>query len=460
MRGLWAQRLLWEVGGNVALLPATAKRLAAATDAGVSSCSSQLAAVARELARASFKAGALPDMMVEAAELLAAKDFWPAANVELARAWVHDLQAVGYRFPPKLAGSKQDTTQRSATLAPTPSTFLNRGPLDHTFMFQAQWCMRLDTVLVVNQNQPQTAHAQQQIRLLHAAYRPLFRRVLFIGSPGPAWTAPAAHMQALMEQGYFAHCGNYTLRTTAAAFFTYACAADGVADAQKAVWRPGGTAAAANLNMLYINDDVVWSPCMLARLNFSNAWYSDPLNATVDLATLPDGWAHWSADHSGRGSTTLSAIKTAFLTAWGSTAAQAHQLVSNGSVVPPAQGDFYYVPARLQPAFTQLAHHFQSHYVISEVAIRSALGLLPGADLVPFAMAWDGARACIDASIKSVLPLGSSISRNATAHCGCAMAAPWQQGVGGVLALHPIKLSNPQLASWWMRWWLSQCCEG
>jgi hypothetical protein len=396
--------------------------------------------------------------MLEAANSMADQNRLQPRDIALLLAWISDLQALGYRFPAIAKAQASAPPQRSSE-PPTAAAWMTTGALDGVYVFPQQWCTRLDTMLVVNVNRLDLDGLKKQLRLLHAAYRPHYRRVVFAGSDLTRRVKPGPREQELMDQGYLWNCGNHSIRAPTPGFFSYACVSEGVLAAQEAVWRPHQEVEA--FNMFYINDDVAYSPCMAQQLNHSKVWYPGHLTNLTDLANMK-GW-FWDTDADGPGTLTLREVLTStFATTWGKMAR-----LADGRLQPMqiprnnGQGDMYYVPGRHMQMFAKLAAHFQSYWVMSEAAVFNMLSLLVDGpedlDVVGFAMAWDGARECFDRGIKQILPLGADISQAHVRSCGANMLTDEEHGTeAGIFAIHPVKMSIPAVSDQWLAWWLSQ----
>jgi len=130
-RSYWAQRLLWEIGGDLCFLGPTVVQIRNThnyfldfldeldlyRDAGrlvrvlatwrPSSFESKSAfeSPPEESSEGKQKGGQeLPSMMVELAKVMQHNRFWASSDVELMEAWVEDLTSVGYRFPEVVGG--------------------------------------------------------------------------------------------------------------------------------------------------------------------------------------------------------------------------------------------------------------------------------------------------------------------------------------------------------------------
>lgn len=111
VRGYWAQRLVWEIGGMMVLYPPTTVR----DDTGVAGSfleEKDLHAESRRLveflvAWRSPKTATLFEKIVHLTHTMAEEGFWGAQDVELTTDWLKDLLSVGWRQP-RLLGSDLD----------------------------------------------------------------------------------------------------------------------------------------------------------------------------------------------------------------------------------------------------------------------------------------------------------------------------------------------------------------
>jgi hypothetical protein len=132
------------------------------------------------------------------------------------------------------------------------------SPFNSTFVFPKRWCLHQDKALVVNFNRLGQYNSVQQIKLLHAAYRPLFSEVLFISSTG---SKPGFELQEHINQKRLYSCDTYESGsgwTKESGFMAYACATGVVASGS---W---GSGLQGTPGMFYVNDDVIFSPGMLS----------------------------------------------------------------------------------------------------------------------------------------------------------------------------------------------------
>jgi hypothetical protein len=455
----------------------------------------------QDLVTLPLKSSDLPGRMLEVTKHLVTNGLLQSADLQLMSAWISDLKAVGYQFP-KLVKSADAFVVPRTVLSDTPKAFekatsqkgmtdqdtgslsaamwLDRkeGSLEHSFAFPQRWCMRLDTQLVVNMN-TMGSHTTQQLPLLHALYRPWFRRVFFAGpasaasleaNPNDQRKASSSGnakpwMQQLLEQGYYIDCSNHTLGSYVPGGHTYACAAAGVLTSQQGVWRPDTQR--QTFNMLHSNDDVAFSPCMMADFSRQKFWAAHDSTRVVNVQH--DDWEWWQYDLVGRGNISVT-TRAALANAWGLLAARIkhHGLLPDYLFVA-YEADLYYVPARYQTSFVHLTEHFQSFYAFSEVAVPAVMGLLKDTpadvEFISFVRAFDqvnNGRQCIHSNITKVLPLGENASM-AMARA-CVIYPPWRHmnathaATKSIFGIHPIKLSIPEVVQHWMSWWLSQAC--
>lgn len=455
-RSFWAQRLLWELGGNLGISTASAFTTEPSASTECQPHMDAAAELVQDLVSLQWTSTTLPGRMLEAAAVMAAKGRIQLSIVHLMQAWISDLTKVGYSFP--ALGQRQQTGKIKTAAAAgsttlSPQTITNAS-LHHTFVFPRHWCMHLDKAVYVNFNKLGQYNSVQQIKLLHAAYRPLFRKVVFAGVFG---NNPLPEIKEHQAQGRMFDCDPYVKGfRSEVGFMGYVCAA-GALEAD--TWTAG---LQQTPGMLYINDDVVISPCMLSRFNSSNMWYSSRLNATRPASTR-QGW-HWQTRFSALNYTLSEALQQAMQQAFGLMAQRkAAYLKNDTDAWHFNQADMFYLPARLQKEYIAMAQQMRVLYVISEAAVPNILGLLRSqpADVEPFSFAWpwNAERVCLDNAHRLVMPLQHNL--NATAIHACTkeyVYAEEQSDKDGFFALHPVKLSNATFAQHWLNWWSSQSC--
>lgn len=396
----------------------------------------------------------LPGRMLEAAAVMAAKGHILMIHILLTKAWISDLTRAGYKFP--------DLGQHSgrlpaAPLGPLTPQIVMAAPLNGTFIFPRRWCLHQDKGLVVNINRLGIYNSAQQIKLLHAAYRPLFPQVLFTGTG--TGTHPSPDMQEHIDQRRLHICDSYEVGILAEAgpgFMAYACAAGLLASDS---WGVGLRAA---IGMLYINDDVVFSPRMLSGLNSSNIWYSTTLKAMI-AADARKAWWRWDVRHSNLNLTVYAAMQQVLQDSSGLMAKRKAAYLKDGAkIFPGHQADTFFLPARFQKEYIAMAQQMHALRVISEAAVPNMLGLLrtQPADIEPvsFAWAWQGERDCLNQHHTAVMPLHGNLSIKAVQRCVGDISAAEQSARDGLFALHPIKFSNTAVAQHWLDWWMSQSC--
>ena len=106
-RGYWSQRLLWDIGGVLTFGTSTVEQhrnvhnilLDYFDEADLYGKAGKLVDF---LAAWQSTATSLPQRMLELADAMAAAKFWGVQDVALMKAWVTDLSAAGYKFPPVL----------------------------------------------------------------------------------------------------------------------------------------------------------------------------------------------------------------------------------------------------------------------------------------------------------------------------------------------------------------------
>lgn len=230
-----------------------------------------------------------------------------------------------------------------------------------------------------------------------------------------------------------------------------------------------------DVNLFYINEDVLFSPCMLSRLNASRIWYNHNLDVTQALSGRQGWW--WNTPFSSNGTSLREAMAQMFSDAYGLMAERVRQRLQGGSnVYPASQGDVYYIPSHLLKRFTDLAHQAFAHYIMNEVAVSNILGLIQdetnGVSLVPVVVGWYE-RPCMTNAVVQMFSLDSSIvcSKELRECFGPKTSGPTlpeslrenftdlcQHSNNSVFAVHAFKLSDNSLAAPWLVWWQSRRC--
>lgn len=122
VRGYWAQRILWEIGGMMVIYPPTTVRDDTGTPLSFLD-EKDLHAESRRLAQflvswRSPKTSTLFDKIVHLTHNMAEEGFWGAQDVELLTDWLKDLLSVGWRQP-RLVGSDLDAVVVTDTTNPS-----------------------------------------------------------------------------------------------------------------------------------------------------------------------------------------------------------------------------------------------------------------------------------------------------------------------------------------------------
>ena len=163
-------------------------------------------------------------------------------------AWVADLQAVGYAFPPVRAGPPGGA--KPAQVAPVA---LPRTP--------QTWQRHRDIVLVVAASDAGGAGVgAAALEALRAAYRPLFGRVVFTGGAERPAGLPGADPWVACHGGAQAH---------------YAC----LANVMQQVAAPAGG------GYLMVTDDSLLAHCQVGRMHPGRVWFQRAVSAAGEDLT-------------------------------------------------------------------------------------------------------------------------------------------------------------------------------
>lgn len=388
-----------------------------------------------------LKSSTLPGRLIELYQHLGHKGGLQQVNFHLLGAWLSDLRGAKYVFP--------ELREHPGA----PENPLNGSHPDPHFVFMKHWCMHVDKVLYINFNLRGHVNLPARARLLHAVYRPMFRRVVFAGA------VSMLQPQALTLPSTLHKC-DHVLRGMNPAkptgFFAHVCLADFLtSDAWSITAGPG------NVGVFYTNDDVVFSPCMLSGLNRTKIWYDSPL-INPKVLKKESAW-HWgekfaSIHNSSLKKATIAALQQSY----GLMGERVQERLQGGELFySQGQADVFYLPAQFLLGFATMAQQMHAHRIITEVAVPNILGLLKGelsdSETVPVVFAWVGSdRTCLVDTVSKSLPLEHNISCHAVRCVG--LNASNVCSLPGIFAVHPYKLSNPSVASRWLTWWKSQAC--
>lgn len=242
------QRLLWEIGGNLAFGPPTVDQYRNAHNL-LRDFKDELPLY--ELAGKLVKlldewrapAGAdLPSLMTGLAQAMADAKMWEQGDAELMAAWVADLKAVGYTFPERAVGHSVLAEPAPAfsgpdrTSAGKPPAVVPRTPL--------HWKRHGNIVVVVVFNLAYEGW-ENTYRLLKEAYTPIFGTVVFTGQVNRPEGMPKSERWVACE------CAVGALQ--------YACYANAIQEYP----------APADGGHLILGDDTIISHCQLERFNAS-----------------------------------------------------------------------------------------------------------------------------------------------------------------------------------------------
>lgn len=176
-------------------------------------------------------------------------------DADLMAAWVADLQAIGYAFPPVRGQAPSGKPlQPPVALPRTPQT----------------WQRHRGIVLVVTTS----GGSPGALELLRAAYRPLFGKLVFTGASERPVGLPASEAWVGCQAG-------------AQGQMHYAC----LANVMQEVAAPGGG------GYLMVGDDAVFSPCQIGRMNANRVWFQREVAAAQgDLTAWLDAGGDMAAE--------------------------------------------------------------------------------------------------------------------------------------------------------------------
>jgi hypothetical protein len=257
------QRLLWEVGGNVAFGSPTVDQYRNAhnllrdfrDELPLYELAGPLVKLLNEW---QAPAGAdLPGLMKNLAQAMADAKMWEQGDADLMAAWVADLQAIGYAFPPL---HRQQTASaalgRRATLLEAPGkqpAVAPRTPM--------HWQRHSNIVAVVVFNIAYDGW-ETTYKILKEAYTPIFGTVVFTGQVQRPEGMPTSERWVECEG--------------AAGALQYACYANAMQEYP----------APADGGHLILGDDTIISHCQLQRFNASKVRPQAPAAPRDALASL------------------------------------------------------------------------------------------------------------------------------------------------------------------------------
>ena len=268
-RSYWVQRLLWEVGGNLAFGPPTVDQYRNVRtllrdfndEQDVYNLTGHLIELLNSWRPPS---GAdLPAMMLDLANTMVGAKMWAQGDADLMAAWTADLQAVGYTFP---AVRLQPEVSRA------DAPLLMEQPLPRT---PRTWRRYRDIVLVVMFNRDYTSWLET-CRILMEAYRPLFSKIVITGLQERPTELPGNEL--------FVSCEG------AGGTVQYACFANVMQE----------IAAPAQGGYLILADDTLINHCQMQDFDRSKVWYQRAITAEQDegLKVFEDpesvGLWHWN----------------------------------------------------------------------------------------------------------------------------------------------------------------------
>lgn len=128
VRGYWAQRILWEIGGMLVVYPPTVERVDTAEPSSFldeKDLHSEAGRLINFLVKWRSPKETLFEKILHLSHAMGQAGFWGAQDVELTAAWLKDLLSVGWRQP-RLLGTelgKQDTSGALAHMQFVPRAF-------------------------------------------------------------------------------------------------------------------------------------------------------------------------------------------------------------------------------------------------------------------------------------------------------------------------------------------------
>lgn len=280
--------------------------------------------------------------------------FLQDGDVQLMKAWVHDLKAIGYKFP----HVKEQSMTAPLSVIPTEGASTLTAPA---------WSRQYDIVAVINFDNLHSGYIDI-ISSLHKAYRPLFHKVVFTGFKKPA---------GLPDHISWIGCNS------PGGIFRYSCLANVVEEVRVA--KTGG--------YFFFSYNAVFSHCQLSLFNSSRIWFHTNV-------TVLHGKAATASTHAGHRGQHLDTVASSSEMKVDISAGQA---LTNAlkSVMPSGKHanhlgkgvarllvdpelnhvgeewmDGFYIPQHLATDFVVGALIFQEAEVHYEIAIPNLLGIL------------------------------------------------------------------------------------
>ncbi|DBA66265.1 TPA: hypothetical protein ACH3X2_002525 [Trebouxia sp. C0005] len=436
-RGYWSQRLLWDIGGLLSFGAPTVEQHRNAHNILLdfideADLYGKAGKLVKFLAAWDSKTHSLGQRMIELADAMVTAEFWGQRDSSLMKAWVADLTAAGYHFPPLLAPGADSQLKVMEDSV---------GNVPHAHHYPVSWHRYPDIILVVMFNKAYSGY-KSTASLLHNMYMPVFGHVVFTGQHVP---------DGLQKDIAWVPCTNASGGQLMHKCLGHVMEMYPMTDATPA----GG--------YLMIGDDTIFDNCAMQGMNRSKIWYQHAHHHLATIRQYKDlqreaaaGHWHWNTSFNGGKALGLELHDAVVsLNGLSRTAAEKQGVLAgnaNNDFAAYYGGgytDFFYVPSRYASQFIYLAYHFFEHPVHHEAAIPFILRILAtGLDEferfhAPIPHLWlhlqqKGLQVADEPA--SVMLDGGRLMNNS-------------------VFVHPVKLSDANVREHFVQWWLHASCK-
>lgn len=328
------------------------------------------------------------------------------------KAWVHDLQTIGYRFPE----IKNQSLTQPLTVVPSDHANVLTVPV---------WTRHYDIVLIIGIKTPYTGFLLS-VNVLHKAYLPLFKQVVFTGFQRP---------QGLPDHIRWVECSSQ------GGAFMYSCLANAMDD----------TVVAPTGGYLFLAENALFSHSQIPSFNRSHIWFHTDVKIVhnnIKTGTIGEEQVTGGSQSSlnvQRGKD--KSVGQSFIDVLSSLMPSGKHVHRLGEAVArhlghPEQKHFqeeraeaFYIPGRLATDFLLGAVLFREADVHHDLAVSTLLGLLSDRPIQTFkAKYWDHKR---DGQPTGWLLLNGQLQDN-------------------TFVLQPYNMSTPEALEGFQGWWYNR----
>ncbi|GAA96847.1 uncharacterized protein L969DRAFT_87927 [Mixia osmundae IAM 14324] len=205
IRGYWAQRLLWDVGGTLAFREPSVDQIRNAHDyiqdmtseEKLYTQSGDLTTFLQDWSDSSLD---LPTRLLHLLRAMQSEKFIRGPDVELAKAWVADLRSIGYEFPEIKPWSKRSMLTEATAIEPAVLKDNAHHMRWRRFKCDPRRPPVRKALLVVVYNSPWYQHMDDFLDM----YGDFYEKVVFYGQNKPGAANPRV-IPANIEAGEFGH---------------------------------------------------------------------------------------------------------------------------------------------------------------------------------------------------------------------------------------------------------------